>query len=407
VLLLLLLLAADAETSVIELRPAATGASKPAAPAPLLRFRLVEARPDSLKDIPPLSAAARYATLDVAGGKASFAFETPEGSRAFGHLYGEGRGEPLRAEAIPFAGGFHVRWEDVPCRGTRANVLLTYRGGLLEDAVFALAVHRRGRGAIGGAVREVILVDGDADGRYDGPKDRWVAFRVDRLASVPSITLASMMLLAEPQIPFEADGRALQVERVRPDGTAISLRIDVPKKTVEEVLERRYAEVQAGYFERFAREAGSFAREWGLDRARPRAASAAPWRRMSLPEAKEAARRARKPLLVEYFSESNPFCWLARYWTYPDREVDALLSGYVLVSIDAEKDPERSTAALGVTTLPALVPFTSAGERVTFDLLVRGADGATQELRGERSIAGWHRPQEMAQNLRRVARTAR
>lgn len=403
---LLLLLADGPETALATLMPTPTADARPAAPAPLLRLELLDRRPEGFEAFPPLSPRARYAKVPLGEGEARLAFDVPEGAEALGHLHEEGAREPVRGRATPFRGGFHVRFDGVRCAGLPATVTLTYRGGALEEAALAGAEHRRGRVAIGGAVREVILVDGDLDGRYDGPKDRWVAFRVDRLAQVPALTLASMMLLDEPQVPFERDGRALHVARVRPDGTALSLVLGPPRKSVDEVLDRRYAEVQAAHFERFAREAETFAREWGLDRARPRA-SAAAWRRMPFAEAKEAARRAGKPLLVEFFSETNPYSWLARYWSYPDREVDQLLSKFVLVSIDVDKDPERTSQVLGVKALPALVPLAPGGARVTFDLLVRAADGSTKDLAGEQAISGWHRPQELAENLRRVLAKAR
>ncbi len=395
-------LAADAESVRIALQSRTSAEVAPLAPAPLLRLVLTEKRPAGAAFAGELSPRARFASCRLFGKDALLAFDAPEGTEALGLLYASGGKGAQRGRAVPTAEGFTVRFDAVPCAGGLVNLVLAYRGRDLAEATLAPAEHRRGRGFLGGTVREVLLVDGDGDGRYDGAADRWVALRGDRAAALPPLALAGMMLLAEPQVPFEEDGRAFAVAAVAADGSACVLSLDAPRVPAARVIERRHAEIRAEHFARFRREEAALAAERGLDRARPRVASPAAWPLRTLAEAKEEARRARKPLLVHFFTEANAYCWLAEYCTYPDREVDALLRGCVLASIDSDKDTGKSYQALGLKALPAVVPFTAAGERITFDLGVRGADGKITELKGEQAITGWHRPQEFALNLRRA-----
>ncbi len=56
----------------------------------------------------------------------------------------------------------------------------------------------------------------------------------------------------------------------------------------------------------------------------------------------------------------------------------------------------------GAGRLPTLYPLTSKGERVSFQLRVRDADGKVEELEGEHAIVGWQRPEELEVNLKRI-----
>jgi hypothetical protein len=261
---------------------------------------------------------------------------------------------------------------------------------------------------LGGVRREVILVDAEGDGRYDGPGDRWVALRPERLAETRTLKRTDMLLLREPQVPFEPDGRALMVEKVVPDGSALELLLDTPRLAREAVLKRRLDEVRAEHFERFDREHAVFAPRNGITAGRPRAAAPTEWLEVPLSAAKEVARREKKPLLAFFFTEANPWSFRYDYYTLPDREVDELLGGFVLVRIDAEKDEEKSYAALGALGLPCLVPLTAEGETLTFRLCMRDDAGEVVDLRKEeRMITGWQRPEEFAENLRRILKAAR
>jgi hypothetical protein len=354
-----------------------------------------------------LGATARYGVARIGGRDIPLAFDAPEGAFALGLCYGGGE-EPVlgRARALA-ADAVAVEFADVPMGVTRWNVRLLYKGMDLQEAAIEPAAHRRGSAALGGTIREVILVDAEGDGRYEGRGDRWVALRPERARKVASLRRPEMLLLDEPQVPFEADGRALSVEQVAADGTSLVLVLDRPAKAVEDVLRRRYAEVRAEHFAAFDSEKADFAKRMGLDLARPRAKEPAAWAEEPLSKAKERALASKKPLLACFFAETNPWSYRYDYYTFPDAEVDAMLRKFVLVRIDAEKDPERSYQQSGARSIPALLPLTADGKPVSFTLRHRDADGTVQDLpQPEKVVQLWQRPQELAENLRRILAAA-
>lgn len=399
--------AQDRETVVADLEPAPTATSVPRVTFPQASFTLTAERPEGLGHVAELGATARYALARIGGRTLPLAFDAPEGAFALGLCYGGGDQPVLgRARALG-ADSVAVEFADVPMGLTRWNVRLVYRGMDLQEAGIEPAAHRRGRAVLGGSIREVILVDGDGDGRWNGRDDRWVAFRPERARKVGSLRRPETFLLDEPQIPFEADGRALGVEQVSAEGTTLMLVLDRPARGMEDVLGRRYAEVRAEHFAAFDAEKEDFARRMGVDLARPQAKEPAPWRDEPLSKAKERARAERKPLLVCYFAETNPWCYRYEYYTFPDREVDALLRRFVLARIDAEKDPERSYQGSGARSIPALVPLTADGKAVPFTLRHRDGDGNVKDLpEPEKLVQLWQRPQELAENLRRILAAA-
>jgi hypothetical protein len=195
---------------------------------------------------------------------------------------------------------------------------------------------------------------------------------------------------------------------VAADGGSLVLVLDRPRMTREAVMRRRLAEVREDHFERFAREEATFRARNGLAAFRPRADAPAPWLDVPLSEAKAAAARGKKPLLAFLFTETSTASFLYDYYTLPDREVDELLRRFVLVRIDAEKDPEKSYAAVGARALPCLVPFTAEGGPVEFRFCMRDETGETFDFaENERMVTGWQGPVEFAENLRRILKAAR
>jgi hypothetical protein len=353
-----------------------------------------------------LSPAARYAVVELGGRRIGLSFDAPEGALALGLLHVDG-GKAVVGRARPTADGILVDFADVPAGAARVDVRLQYEGREVARAGLQASRHRRGRTVLGGVQREVILVDADGDGRYDGAGDRWVALRPERLQETRTLRRTDMLRLAEPQVPFEPDGRALMVEKVAADGATLDLLLDAPRMPREEVLKRRLAEVRAEHFERFERERESFSARNGLGE-RPRADAPAAWLDAPLSQARSIAQRERKPVLAFFYTESNPWSFRYDYYTFPDREVDALLRRFVLVRIDAEKDEERSYAATGALGLPCLVPLTAAGESVSFRFRMRDDAGEVVDLeKEERMITGWQRPEELAENLRRILKKAK
>lgn len=356
---------------------------------------------------PELSKEGRYAAVELGGKRMGLGFDVPEGALALG-LLSVGDRKALLGHARPAQGGLLVDFMDVPGDAVRLDVRLQYEGLNLARAGLQPSRHRRGRTAIGGEQREVILVDAEGDGRYDGPGDRWIALRPERLAEVQTLKRADMLRLDEPQVPFEPDGRALMVQKVAADGTKLELTLDAPRKSREEVLKRRFAEVREEHFERFAQEEASFRARNGMREHRPRTDAPAAWLDGPLSAAKVAAARERKPLLAFFFTESNPWSFRYDYYTLPDREVDELLRRFVLVRIDAEKDPEKGYAAVGARGLPCLVPLTDEGEPVSFRFRMRDDTGEVYDLeQEERMITGWQGPAELSENLRRILKAAK
>jgi hypothetical protein len=371
---------------------------------PQIELRLVAERPEDLEGVPELSDRARYAVAAVGGTKTPLAFDAPEGSTALGRLHIPGDRTRLGHARAAGGDGFRIAFDGVLCGALEVDIALHYRGIELMGALLMPVKHRRGTTLLEGARRTVILVDADADGRFDGPTDRWVALKDARMRSAVALRRTEAQLLTEPQIPFLEDGRALMVDGITPDGANLRLVLGPPRVPQREVLARRYAEVRAEYFRRFEQERDGFEARKRLDPRRPRSKSPATWRTMSLTEGKALAQREGRPLLVHYFRESNAWCYRLEFYSFPDREVDALLRRFVLVAVDVDKDPEHSYEQAGARGIPALVPFTRNGRRVAFRLRALEEDGKVRDLGTEKEsmITGWQRPQELIVNLERI-----
>jgi len=352
-----------------------------------------------------LTKEARYAVVELGGKRIGLAFDVPEGALALGLLY-VGDGKEILARARPSTDGIIVDFADAGAP-VKLDVRLAYRGPTVARAGLQPSRHRRGQTSIGGERREVILVDAEGDGRYDGEGDRWIALRPARLAETKALQRTDMLRLDEPQVPFEKDGRALMVEQVAADGAKLVLVLDKPRMTREAVLRRRFAEVREEHFAKFAREEATFRAKNGMQEYRPRVDAPVPWLECPLSEAKATAEREKKPLLAFFFTESNPWSFRYDYYTLSDREVDGLLQRFVLVRIDAEKDPEKGYAAVGARGLPCIVPLTREGEPVEFRLQMRDDTGKLFDFGDERMITGWQGPEEFAENLRRILKAAR
>ncbi len=413
-LLALLLLAsaaaAQGQRVGVLLEERRTAGARPRITFPQVRLELTADRPPDLQGIPELGAEARYARVALGTDKAGFliALDAEGGALALGLLY-TGIGKPAIGQArADGQGGLLVDFVDVAAPGIHVDVRLKYRGLKIADAALQPSRHRYGRTAIRGVRRDVILIDADGDGRYDGADDRWIAMLPDRAKDKATLAKPDAMRLGEPQIPFFADGRALMVSDVAPDGSSLVLHLDRPPMEMAAVLRRRYGEVRETHFQRFARERAAFTAERDLDADRPRADTPAPWLDVPLSEGKRLARNEGRPLLVHFFTESNPWCFRYDFYTFPDRDVDALLQRFVLVRIDAEKDPERSYTKSGARSMPALVPFNAEGRPVTFRVRSRDEkSGRTYDLKEkERMINGWQRPQELERNLERILKAA-
>ncbi|MHC4817404.1 MAG: thioredoxin family protein [Planctomycetota bacterium] len=407
-LLLASVAAAQGQRVGVRLRERRTASARPRITFPQVRLELQAARPPGLEGIPELSEAGRYAHVELGAGGFHIALDSEGGALALGLLH-TGIGKPAIGHArADGQGGLLVDFIDVKASRIHVDVRLKYRGLEVADAALQPSRHRHGRAAIGAVVRDVILIDADGDGRYNGADDRWIAMRPERAKETPTLRRPDAMRLAEPQIPFLANGRALMVSDVAADGSSLVLHLDRPEMEMADVLQRRYAEVRETHFRLFARERTAFMTRNDLDGKRARANTPARWLDVPLSEAKRVALEKGRPLLVHFFTESNPWCFRYDFYTFPDRDVDALLQRFVLARIDAEKDAERSYAKSGARSMPALVPFTAEGEPVTFRVRSRDEkSGRVADLREkERMINGWQRPQELQRNLERILKAA-
>ena len=398
------LASAERESAPVKLRAAETARSLPRVTFPQARFSLTAKRPEGA---PKLGEGARYALARLGGRLLPLAFDAPEGAPALGRLHGDGKTPVMGRARQRGKETFFVDFNDARCGGLRCNVRLAYKGYDVTGGVIEPALHRRGRVKLAGVVREIILVDADGDGSYAGPQDRWIALRVSRLERVKTLRRHETLLLGEPQVPFERDGRALMVTNVAKDGSTLELVLDRPSVTVDDVLKRRYDEIRTTYFGRFLRERAEFVKKAKLDTRRATVKEQASWQTGSLLDARDRAARAKKPLLVLYITESNPWCFRYEYYTFADKEVDALLRRFVRVRIDVEKDAGKSFGKSGARALPTLLPLTKNGKPVTFIVRHRDADGNVADLEHpEHHIAGWQRPRELAENLRRILAAA-
>lgn len=364
---------------------------------PRSRFSLVARRLKAFDALPTVSKAGRYALARLGGRKIPLAFDAPEGAPAIGVLHGGGAPAKGRARSLGQE-GFAVEFVAADCGGMPCNVRITYRGMQPRGGTIETTYHMRGKAVLNGAVREVVLIDADADGRYDGKADRWIAPLAAKAAKLKTLALPASLRHNEPQIPFEQDGRALGVEHVAADGTRLTLVLDKPKMTMHQVLDRRYAEVRAGHFETFEGEMAGFVAAQKMDLHRERTDRTAPWSSMPLSQAREIAKESDKPLLVAFYTEGNPWCYRYEFYTFQDAEVDRLLRRFVLVRVDAEKDPEKNYGKYAPRGLPALMPLTADGQAVRFHLRSRDAE----LVKAESMIIGWQRPTELAVNLKRI-----
>ena len=398
-----LLAAPDAAAAKVTLRSVASADAQPRPTFPQLPLTLTKERPSSAGALPQLSDAGRYASVRAAGKDLVCGFDALGGSFALGKLH-IGKAPPVTGRARPQGkDGFRVEFLDVSVGTARFDFWLEYRGTRITDAACEPSRHRRGKIVFEGEIRDVILVDGDGDGRYNGQEDRWIALKTDRTRRFTSLHKPAMSRLNEPQVPFAEDGSALMVREVTADGSSLLLVRGKPRMALAKVLARRYEEFRTDHFREFRRERAHFERQAHMDKKRPRTKAAVVWPRIDLEEAKARARKTGRPLLVAYYTETNVWWWRYLYYTFPDREVDRLLRQFVLAAIDAEKGGVESFQKSGAKSLPALIAYTPSGTTIPFRFRSRDQNGNVRDLEITRNGAtGWLTPQDLAVNLQRM-----
>jgi hypothetical protein len=403
-LLLLAPLLADekgiAEKSVaVEMRPVTSATARPRLLFPRLPITLTR---EPVEGIPALSDAGVFASVRAGGKNLQFALDAVEGTFALGKLIVVG-GKSGRGKVEAGArGGFQVLFRGAKIDGVVLNLTLHYRGTKMIAAYAEPARHRRGTALLDGVRRDVILVDGNGDGKFNGEDDRWIALRQEKTRKVLHLQLPATYRCNEPQAPFAADGTALMVRSVAADGSKLELVRATPTTTMKVVLARRYLEYRSEYYRAFAMEGDAFIKRSGIDAKRERGEHGQPWVRESLKLAQERARKTGKPLLVVHYTETNDWWWRYLYYTFRDRKVDGLLRQFTLAAIDAEKDSEHAYQTSGARGLPAFEFFTPDAERISFNFRARDEKGEARNLGRASFITGWQRPVDFEVNLRRV-----
>jgi len=402
-----LLAAPDATAAKVTLRSVASADARPRPLFPRLALTLLKARPTNAGSLPKLSEAGRYATVRAGGKDLVCGFDAPSGSFALGKLHvGDKPAVTGRARAQG-KGGFRIEFDGVAIGGGTFNLWLDYKGTRIVDCACEPSHHRRGKIVFEREVRDVILVDADGDGIYNGEEDRWIALKADRTRRFTALRKPAMSRIQEPQVPFGEDGTALMVRDVSPDGSSLLLVRGKPRVALDKVLARRYAEFRAEHFRGFRVERENFQRRAHIDAARPRTQSPTAWPRISLDEAKARARKTGRPLLVAYYTETNVWWWRYVFYTFPDREVDRLLRQFVLTAVDAEKGGLDAFQKSGAGSLPTLQAFFPDGKAIAFRFRSRDKQGKVRDLEMTTSGAtGWLGPQDLVVNLQRILKAA-
>ncbi len=381
------------------------GAARPAVRFPRVQLSMQTARPAVLSHVKGLTAEARFATFSFSprGKSIAIAFDKPPGALALGVAYGEKDRRRGRARVDPQTKGLFIDFVSIPAAGLKIDVRLRYQGPELVSAIASLGTHRRGRASMEGHVREIFLIDGDGDGRFNGAADRWISLTPERLARTRVLRKAEAGLLGEPQIPFLADGSAMSIRNVKEDGSRLTLVHGPATMKQSKVLARRLREVRASHFANFEHERVEFLEKHEFGE-RARTDKPATWTMQKIRDTLGGD----KPVLVLFYSESNPWCFRYEYYTFRDAEVDRLLRAFTLIRIDIEKDRTRTWQRYRGRGVPALMPLHVDGSNVEFLYRTRDSNGKLSELtEKEKMVVGWQRPQELALNLKRILKAIR
>ena len=159
-------LAGGRDTAAVRLQPVVSSGQQPRVLFPQARFSLSARRPAGAKAPAELTKRARFAVVKLGSKTLTLTFDAPEASPALGLLYTGGKSALGRARPQG-KDGFTVEFEGVSCGGLTCNVRLGYRNRKFTGGAIELASHMRGKTVLNGVVRDVVLVDADADGKFD------------------------------------------------------------------------------------------------------------------------------------------------------------------------------------------------------------------------------------------------
>ncbi|MHC5011359.1 MAG: thioredoxin family protein [Planctomycetota bacterium] len=351
---------------------------------------------------PALAGQVSYVVVPGADGETHAAFVRGEGD-ALALLVDRNRngsfddaGEAVSVPVVQREGGATFwKVDGVQVGAESVSLALKETPGPVEARI-TLGSARRGTVELGGRLHALHLLDADLDGRYDSASDFWWFGPVELLPLIRKLSPDSMVEASEP-IHLEKPWRLASVDR---EGHAILI-LDPGAGTRDAYFQRRAERVNATrWFPAFDQEREEFVAEWGIDTRRPRADRPAHWLHdAGLEEAITVATREGKPILADFEADWCVWCKRFDYYVYPDAEVAALLSRFVLVKINYEFNYAGDLDRLGGRGLPFLVFLDPSGQPLTFT--VHDENGNPEQVSGPK---GFQTPAQFAETLRAAYR---
>ena len=345
-----------------------------------LRIEFADAAPAGAKAPATIPTPMRWATGEYQGKSVVLAVGREEGGTLHAALFDATGAKPedKPATAAPVElrqGKVHMgsRWtiEGLEGGGVRGSLTVVETLPTLTGRLVA-ASSRRGSATIGGAGWVVLLVDGDADGRFDSKRDLWY---VGPSAQFRNATYANMFEATEPFRATRAGGwDAYRLVSVDEKGAAVVAREPAPGPLAE-YLERRAERVNEGHwFPIFRAQKEAFQADQGIDPKRPAATPPPRFRYVAdFDAAKAIAAKEGKPLLVDFEADWCVWCKRLDFFSYVDAEVAQRLAKFTCLKMNVDFDPTKTLGEIGKVYgreewggLPAVGVFHADGVPVEF-----------------------------------------
>ena len=221
--------------------------------------------------------------------------------------------------------------------------------------------------------------DGNGDGAFTSEEDGWILREAGAGPQRPASSFA-VSALSEGIFLDGAIYRAKFGE-----GTALVVTAQPAAAADPADLESHRKRVEKTWFKLFDAEKAEFVKARGFDTSRPLSEQPIAWNYVTFEQGLALAKEQGKPLFVDVMAFWCVWCYRMDYYTYPDKEVAALLSGkFVPVKIIQEQDAggsyDKAMELLKAEGIPAMGVF--------------GADGALIA-----PINGWNDPKEFCSLL--------
>jgi hypothetical protein len=356
--------------------------------APPVDLAFADGAPEGLSAPGMLAGTVRWATAKVGDATLHVAFARGEGDRLLavvGAKDGFASKSPAELAGVAIRRGTRVvgtRWTTTLEDGATLAVVET-----LDNVVAQVDPPLRlGAVDVGGTPHVLHLADVDLDGAFTGAADRWwfgdaATWAAPEKGPAPAPTADSM---AEGDAPvLEKDGWTWTLSSVSPDGSATLVRAHDPAAAPRTLARRAERVNEKRWFRRFEEEAEEFRKRQGIDPARAKASSPAPFRfALSLDEAKALAQGDRRPLLVDFEADWCSWCKRLDYYTYADAAVAERLSKFVAVKVNTDLDPTRSYRATGWAGIPAVAVYGRDGTPLKFRSGKKGAEAESDHVAG-------------------------